>query len=1125
MNSSQNDGSADYDTKEGFEDEENLWTDEMDEYYRQHWKVGTIVGVYSNSLRNWYEGTIVDIFTDEEGEWLEIEVDEDMIKQLQRFSSDLRVTDEAKKTIIEMGMRALGANNEEMEEEKDSFEVYSEQPNSSLGVISEDFHAPSKVADIELLEGQEIVVFVDRAGETAVNGKYKEDGMFNQARRFRLPSTDFVISMKYQERWVLHDYDKDYYQIAASDIVPPNFGWQAVEGGWPAPGLRHHFIQKLEEEFMVKLCEDDEEQFQFEEWELEVRARPLGMVFTTTGDASATFEVDYVDPEGEGARAGFQRGDVMILVDGEEVYDDDDLKDVLSRPNLPFFITIRRQRTEIPILECSRGAVELVNGKYTISGEYQGSWRFVKNDDSLSSIVKIHEEDGQIVWCIQRNSEPFYVGLENEEVEGLPPSWGWDVANEKGKYPVPGIKIHWVTIEPPPQPVIKRVVTGDGCATIDFECIGSLVPITSTKMLRWFQVESFPITHIVQGDSDKRSITISNLVNGQDYVFFVKACNQILNTRSIHSDLMTPLAVPPVPKIKKVTSGEGWVKVEVDSSSLSEANDESVQATIFLHLQSEGKDTVTQIIKDSSPILFDELDNGVEYNVFTVSSNTTASSKSEPIKAKPAIAPQTPLIVNARHGCRRLIVEYECEGYDDFKVQASFEIETIPPTQVFKTNELKAVIPRCINGQTYRIIVRSVNATASMTSKPSKKLTPLGPPPTPKLTLTTPQDRAALIEWSCEDLATPEEAITHFEYNDSLSKEARYDWLNIGLKCPARIQKLQNGKEYKFYIRAVNKRGYSKPSSGMKCTPISPPPKPIKVEAIAGNATANIFWVCADVMQQKFNGCFIVESDQCSRKYECKRLRCRIKRLQNGIPYRFTVTAKNLAGEARSDPSPPIICKGDTRPSIFVRRTKALRFQKDDQNIAYQKRLQAIEVQRRRKEKNSHFAVRRGLRRKFSMDAAAAAKEKDNALNERVRRAQNQKEQRMKHFAEERKRKADERLRRVLARKAELEKESHKSSVKQKRRGHQSQVILLKDEPKENYRHNKQFSTPVTSKRERGKNVELFGGFSSENWKESERNGVCTPTTMENNAALGSKTQRRSRIARRLQNRSAQSTK
>jgi len=1115
MNSSQIPRSSDYDTKEG---NEKLWTDEMDDYCRQNWKVGTQLGVYSNSRRQWFEGTIVDVFTDEEGEWLEIQLEEDMIKQLQRFSDDLRVTEEAKKTIIEMGMRALETDGEEIEEKKDSFEA-SERANSSLGVITEDSHAPSRVADMELLEGQEIVVFVDRAGESAVNGKYIEDGMFNQARRFRLPSTDFVISMKYQDTWVLHDYEKNYYQIRASDIVPPNFGWQAVEGGWPAPGLRHHFVKKLYEEFMVKECTEDEETFPHEECDLEIRARPLGLVFMPTGDASASFEVQHIDPEGEGARAGFQIGDVLISVHGQLVYDDADLREVLSVPELPFLITIRRQQTQMPILECSRGAVEVVNGKYTISGEFQGSWRFEKNDDSLSSIVKIHEEDDQIVWCIQRDNEFHYVGLEHEEQEGLPPTWGWDLATEKGKYPVPGIKIHWVTISRPPQPVIKQVVTGDSSATIDFECSGALVPQTSAKMHRWFQVESFPVTHIVIAESHKRSITMSDLVNGQNYVFFVKACNQILNTRSTHSDEVTPLAVPPVPKIKKVTSGDGWVKAAVDASSLLEANDESVQATIYLHLLSEGKDIVTQIVKDSSSILIDELDNGVEYNVVIESSNTTATSKSEPIKVKPAIAPQTPVIVNARHGCRRLIVEYECERYDDFKVQASFEIETFPPTQVVKTNELKAVIPRCINGQPYRIIVSSVNGTARMTSEPSKKLTPLGPPPTPKLTLTTPQNRAAYIEWTCEDLATPEEAITHFEYNDSLSREAYRDWINIGIKCPARIQKLQNGKEYTFYIRAVNKRGRSKPSSGMKCTPLLPPPKPLNVEAVPGNGTANVFWVCADVMQQKFKGCFIVESDQSSRKYECKRLRCRVKRLQNGIPYRFTVTAKNLAGEAKSDWSPPIICRGDTRKSIFVRRTKELKFLKNDQNIAYQKKLQDEERKRRRKEKNSHFAVKRGLRRKFSIDAAEAAKAKECASNERVRRAQQEKEKRMKHFAEERKRKTDKRLKRVLARKAEIERESLKSSTKRKRRAHQSQVALLMDEPRDIYRHNKQVSEPVLLGRERGKNVESWESFTSENWKDSERPEGRSKTT-----ALDSKTQRRSRVSRRKQDGSTQSS-
>jgi len=320
-----------------------------------------------------------------------------------------------------------------------------------------------------------------------------------------------------------------------------------------------------------------------------------------------------------------------------------------------------------------------------------------------------------------------------------------------------------------------------------------------------------------------------------------------------------------------------------------------------------------------------------------------------------------------------------------------------------KTNKLKAVIQKCINGQKYQIIVKAVNGTASETSKPSRHLIPLGVPKAPKLICARPHDRAARIEWTCEDLAIPDEAITHFQFNESLSREAKRSWINIGSKCPAIIPKLKNGKEYTFYIRAVNKRGYSKPSNAIKCTPLAPPPKPVNVEAIPGNAAADVFWVCADVSQQKFNGWFVIKSDQSERSYECKRLRCRIRRLQNGIPYRFTVTAQNLAGQVTSDPSPAIICKRETRNSIFELRSKELRSLKNDQNIAFQKTLQAEERRRRMAEKKSHHSSMRNLNLQLSKEAAERAKLKEHEIQKRAQRANQLKVKRMQDAVRERK--------------------------------------------------------------------------------------------------------------------------
>ena len=58
---------------------------------RNEWKVGSFVEIYSNSKRKWFLGEIITIFDDNEGEWLEIRYNKSMSKQVQRYSSDIRL--------------------------------------------------------------------------------------------------------------------------------------------------------------------------------------------------------------------------------------------------------------------------------------------------------------------------------------------------------------------------------------------------------------------------------------------------------------------------------------------------------------------------------------------------------------------------------------------------------------------------------------------------------------------------------------------------------------------------------------------------------------------------------------------------------------------------------------------------------------------------------------------------------------------------------------------------------------------------------------------------------------------------------------------------------------------------
>eukprot|EP01083_Nonionella_stella_P273505 927795_1 len=57
---------------------------------RSLWVVGDWVEVYSKSRDHWFRAKIIEIFDDDDGEWLSVVVKGTMIKEVQRFTPDIR---------------------------------------------------------------------------------------------------------------------------------------------------------------------------------------------------------------------------------------------------------------------------------------------------------------------------------------------------------------------------------------------------------------------------------------------------------------------------------------------------------------------------------------------------------------------------------------------------------------------------------------------------------------------------------------------------------------------------------------------------------------------------------------------------------------------------------------------------------------------------------------------------------------------------------------------------------------------------------------------------------------------------------------------------------------------------
>eukprot|EP01084_Bolivina_argentea_P121348 215037_1 len=76
-----------------------------DEVQREKWRVGSNVEIYSRAANKWFNGEIINIVTDEEGEWLTTKYDKLFVKDISRYSQDIRPTANAFKKTWKVGSK------------------------------------------------------------------------------------------------------------------------------------------------------------------------------------------------------------------------------------------------------------------------------------------------------------------------------------------------------------------------------------------------------------------------------------------------------------------------------------------------------------------------------------------------------------------------------------------------------------------------------------------------------------------------------------------------------------------------------------------------------------------------------------------------------------------------------------------------------------------------------------------------------------------------------------------------------------------------------------------------------------------------------------------------------------
>ncbi|ETO14527.1 fibronectin type III domain-containing protein [Reticulomyxa filosa] len=459
-------------------------------------------------------------------------------------------------------------------------------------------------------------------------------------------------------------------------------------------------------------------------------------------------------------------------------------------------------------------------------------------------------------------------------------------------------------------------------------------------------------------------VVFSKLVNGEDYIFTVRTCNQVTSSTSTPSKKVTPLKLPPKPRITNIRGKPNELLIDF---SCPNAKAKDVQAS-FEVIVAPPLDEESQVYKlkegrlmvpddDSEPIRLCGLVNGQTYKIIIASVNAVGVSYSEPESAYPSLAPPQPQLVSVEAGNREITTNDKLlmfDSYDDPQIKAWFEVELLPEQP--EVPSLKTQIDaeaweemEKLGAETDKVKKLAKKQHKSTKSKVKNKTKTKGKPSSGKTKkqgeegTPTPLGSSGEGEEKHEESApmspslsaTPgvEEVAPHMRRlaprsrlrkkstwakelgEDSVTNEKPlFRRAKRYASSPIRISPLNNGEEYAIRIKAVTLTETKITDFSKGVVPKGVPPMPKIVKLIPRQNSAMIAFECNDYATEEYRAKYEIESiPPTITMKDCTSSPILFKGLRNGVNYKFTVCGKNKEGRSQwSDQSegvtPLMVC-------------------------------------------------------------------------------------------------------------------------------------------------------------------------------------------------------------------------
>ncbi len=407
-------------------------------------------------------------------------------------------------------------------------------------------------------------------------------------------------------------------------------------------------------------------------------------------------------------------------------------------------------------------------------------------------------------------------------------------------------------------------------------------------------------------------ITISNLINGTQYTFYIKAYNRVGSGDSV-SFSATPYTVPDAPAINSAisenTSGRIYFTVPNNNGSeITEYQVINAENTLY----SSGV---------KSPLTITNLTNGSVYTFYLVAINAAgASAYSTSFNIRPYTTPSAPTISNIVSGNTYLDISFSEPTSNGGLTITQYNVTSYPGNKLTTGTSSPIRISNLTNGIIYTIKIAAKNSAGIGIYSSDASAIPYTTPDAPTITKIDAWNEEVDIYFSipANNGGLP---ITSYNVYDSVNNITYSGFTS----SPITLTGLTNDTTYSFYMKAISNAGLGTSSNVVDTTPRAVPYEPTITNAIAGlNGGSAVLYFNSPLYDGGFpiTG-YIATSNPEGITGNSLSSPLTIQNLKKGIPYNFVIQAQNEKGTGPpSMPSSTVIPIGvPDRPVITSLQT------------------------------------------------------------------------------------------------------------------------------------------------------------------------------------------------------------